>query len=32
MTEPSSAALRVEANGINLITDAERKGKARQLF
>jgi purine-cytosine permease-like protein len=32
MTEPSSAALRVEANGINVITDAERKGRPRQLF
>jgi purine-cytosine permease-like protein len=29
---PDSAALRVEANGINVIPDAERRGAPRQLF
>jgi nucleobase:cation symporter-1, NCS1 family len=29
---PDSAALRVETNGINVIPDAERKGRPRQLF
>ncbi len=29
---PGGGGLRVEANGINVIVDAERRGRARQLF
>ena len=29
---PGSHALQIEANGINVITDAERKGSPRSLF
>jgi nucleobase:cation symporter-1, NCS1 family len=29
---PGSRALQIEANGINVITDAERKGRPRSLF
>jgi nucleobase:cation symporter-1, NCS1 family len=32
MAGGESSALQVEANGINVISDAERKGTARQLF
>ncbi len=32
MTDPQQHAFQVEANGINVIADTERKGKPRQLF
>ncbi|HVV21832.1 MAG TPA: cytosine permease [Pseudonocardiaceae bacterium] len=32
MTDQQTSALQIEANGINVITDAERKGRPRQLF
>lgn len=32
MTDQQTSALQIEANGINVITDAERKGRPRQVF